>query len=175
MELPPAAALLATLRDRFPRARIVDVDVGVGVGEDAGFAVVTIQCGMPAYLIGRDGAQIEELERELTAQGGPTRIALVELRQHELVPRLVVDDLLMRVRSQLEGDGFDVERTRGVAQLRVDAALRLGAIGAHVEVSGGIDVSAGVVDGGEACEDGVDVDGRIVRCRVVIRRPPSGS
>lgn len=91
--------------------------------------VVTLHAGRPGVIIGKKGADIEKLRAEVSAfTGSDVALNIIEIRKPEIDARLVAES----VASQLERR----VSFRRAMKRAVQSALRLGAQGIRINVSG---------------------------------------
>lgn len=92
-------------------------------------AQVTIHTARPGIVIGKKGEDIERLRRKLSAiLGVPTQVSVSELRKPELDARLVAESIAQQLEKRI--------MFRRAMKRAVGNAMRLGALGIKVQVSG---------------------------------------
>lgn len=90
---------------------------------------VTIYTARPGIVIGKKGEDIEKLRRDIAKISGvPTQLSISEIRKPELDAKLLADNIV----SQLERRII----FRRIMKRVVQSAMRLGAKGIKVEISG---------------------------------------
>ncbi len=163
--------LLAFVRARHPRAGVPRVDVD---GD-----VVTVRCARPGLLIGKQGVVALQLEAALCERlGRPVQLKLLELRQVELEPQLVADDIAQRLLRCLDDhqnpppprdddDGWTPEPIDELAarcvKVAVERTARAGAVGVKVAVRvQQVDIVSDFGDVDGADHAGVDEGGVVV-------------
>jgi small subunit ribosomal protein S3 len=92
--------------------------------------IVTIHTARPGLVIGKKGADIETLRKDLAkvASDSDVRVNLVEIRKPEVDANLVAEDIA----RQLERRGS----FRRAMKRAIQSAMRLGALGVKVQVAG---------------------------------------
>ena len=95
----------------------------------AGKARVTIYTARPGVIIGKKGADIEKLRKELQAKSG-TEVALniVEIRKPELDARLVAENVAQQLERRVA--------FRRAMKRSVQSAMRMGAEGGRINCAG---------------------------------------
>ena len=130
-------ALFNALRAKYPNGAIAEVSV-------AGSEVI-VRSARPGILIGKAGKVAEEIIAWLRAERGPeTTLRIEEIRRAEVNAVLVADAVVMKLAR-------DVPLPRSV-DLQAELALRAGALGCRIVVSGGAthEFLAGVSVGDES-------------------------
>jgi len=90
---------------------------------------VTIYAGRPGMIIGKKGADIEKLRATLSQKvGSPVALNIVEIRKPEVDAQLVAEGICQQLERRIS---FRRAMKRGVQN-----ALRMGALGIRVNVSG---------------------------------------
>lgn len=90
---------------------------------------VTIYAGRPGMIIGKKGADIEKLRSALSQKvGSPVALNIVEIRKPEVDAQLVAEGICQQLERRIS---FRRAMKRGVQN-----ALRMGALGIRVNVSG---------------------------------------
>ncbi len=90
---------------------------------------VTVYTARPGVIIGKKGADIEKLRRQLSAHaGGDVALNIVEIRKPELDAQLVAEGVAMQLERRVS--------FRRAMKRAVQSALRLGAEGIRIAVSG---------------------------------------
>lgn len=92
-------------------------------------AKVTIYTARPGVIIGKKGADIETLRRDLAARlGGDLSLNIVEVRKPELDAKLVADGITQQLERRVS--------FRRAMKRAVQSALRLGSLGIRVNCAG---------------------------------------
>lgn len=92
-------------------------------------AEITIHTARPGIVIGKQGADIEKLRREVgKIMGVPTHIRVNEIRKPELDAKLVADSIAQQLERRV--------MFRRAMKRSVGNAMRLGALGIKVQVAG---------------------------------------
>ncbi len=92
-------------------------------------ARITIHTARPGIVIGKKGEDIERLRRDVSAlMGVPTHITVAEIRKPELDAKLVAEGLAQQLERRI--------MFRRAMKRAVGNAMRLGALGIKVSVSG---------------------------------------
>jgi small subunit ribosomal protein S3 len=92
-------------------------------------ARITIHTARPGIVIGKKGEDIEKLRREVSAlMGVPTHISVAEIRKPELDAQLVAEGIAQQLERRI--------MFRRAMKRAVGNAMRLGALGIKVSVSG---------------------------------------
>ncbi len=90
---------------------------------------VTVYTARPGVIIGKKGADIEKLRQDLSARaGGDVALNIVEIRKPELDAQLVAESVAQQLERRVS--------FRRAVKRAVQSALRLGAQGIRVNVSG---------------------------------------
>jgi small subunit ribosomal protein S3 len=92
-------------------------------------ARITIHTARPGIVIGKKGEDIERLRRDVSAlMGVPTHITVAEIRKPELDAKLVAEGIAQQLERRI--------MFRRAMKRAVGNAMRLGALGIKVSVSG---------------------------------------
>ncbi len=92
-------------------------------------ARITIYTARPGVVIGKKGAEIDALRKELARMcGGDVQLNLVEVRKPELDAKLVAENIAQQLERRVT--------FRRAMKRAVQAAMRMGAQGIKVEVAG---------------------------------------
>ncbi|HKJ18527.1 MAG TPA: 30S ribosomal protein S3 [Xanthomonadales bacterium] len=92
-------------------------------------ARITIHTARPGIVIGKKGEDIERLRREVTKiMGVPTHITVAEIRKPELDAKLVAEGVAQQLERRI--------MFRRAMKRAVGNAMRLGALGIRIQVSG---------------------------------------
>ena len=90
---------------------------------------VTVHTARPGVIIGKKGADIEKLRKDLSAKsGGEVSLNIVEIRKPEIDAQLVAEGIAQQLERRVS--------FRRAMKRAVQSALRLGAKGIRVNVSG---------------------------------------
>jgi small subunit ribosomal protein S3 len=90
---------------------------------------VTVHTARPGVIIGKKGADIEKLRSELAARaGGDVSLNIVEVRKPELDAQLVAEGVAQQLERRVS--------FRRAMKRAVQSAMRLGALGIRINVSG---------------------------------------
>ena len=90
---------------------------------------VTVHTARPGVIIGKKGADIEKLRRDLSQRaGGDVSLNIVEIRKPEMDAQLVAEGVAQQLERRVS--------FRRAMKRAVQSALRLGAQGIRVNVSG---------------------------------------
>jgi small subunit ribosomal protein S3 len=90
---------------------------------------VTVHTARPGVVIGKKGADIEKLRKDLSAQaGGEVSLNIVEIRKPEVDAQLVAEGIAQQLERRVS--------FRRAMKRAVQSALRLGGKGIRVNVSG---------------------------------------
>ena len=90
---------------------------------------VTVYTARPGVIIGKKGADIEKLRRQLSERGGSdVALNIVEIRKPELDAQLVAEGVAMQLERRVS--------FRRAMKRAVQSSLRLGALGIRIAVSG---------------------------------------
>ena len=90
---------------------------------------VTVYAARPGLIIGRKGSDIEKLRREVTRKaGGEVSLNIVEIRKPEIDAQLVAEGVAQQLERRVS--------FRRAMKRAVQSALRTGALGIRVAVSG---------------------------------------
>ncbi len=90
---------------------------------------VTVYTARPGVIIGKKGADIEKLRRQLSDRGGSdVALNIVEIRKPEMDAQLVAEGVAMQLERRVS--------FRRAMKRVVQSALRLGALGIRIAVSG---------------------------------------
>lgn len=113
------------LKDKLKQAAISRVVIE----RPAKKAIITIYSGRPGVIIGKKGADIENLRKEISAMiNTDVNINLVEIRKPEADAQLVSDNVAQQLERRVS--------FRRAMKRAVQSALRLGAEGIRINVSG---------------------------------------
>ena len=115
---------------RFVEKRLVQAGVSrVIVERPAKKARVTIHTARPGLIIGKKGADIERLRRDLTKlTKGEVHVNIVEIRKPEIDAKLVAENIAQQLERRVA--------FRRAMKRAVQSAMRLGAKGIRVSVAG---------------------------------------
>lgn len=93
-------------------------------------ARVTIYCARPGVVIGKKGADIESLKKDLTklAKGNEVSVNIVEVRKPEINAKLVADNIAQQLEKRIS--------FRRAMKKAVQTALRQGAEGIRINCGG---------------------------------------
>ena len=92
-------------------------------------ARITIHTARPGIVIGKKGEDIDKLRREVTEiMGVPTHITVAEIRKPELDAKLVAEGVAQQLERRI--------MFRRAMKRAVGNAMRLGALGIKIQVSG---------------------------------------
>ncbi len=90
---------------------------------------VTVHTARPGVIIGKKGADIEKLRRDLSDRaGGDVSLNIVEIRKPEIDAQLVAEGVAQQLERRVS--------FRRAMKRAVQSALRLGALGIRINVSG---------------------------------------
>ncbi|MDY0029856.1 MAG: 30S ribosomal protein S3 [Pseudobdellovibrionaceae bacterium] len=90
---------------------------------------VTVHTARPGVIIGKKGADIEKLRKDLSAKsGGEVSLNIVEIRKPEIDAQLVAEGIAQQLERRVS--------FRRAMKRAVQSAMRLGAKGIRVNVSG---------------------------------------
>jgi len=90
---------------------------------------VTVYTARPGVIIGKKGADIEKLRRQLSDRGGSeVALNIVEIRKPEIDAQLVAEGVAMQLERRVS--------FRRAMKRAVQSALRLGALGIRIAVAG---------------------------------------
>jgi small subunit ribosomal protein S3 len=113
------------LHDRLSQAAVSKIQIE----RPAKSARITIHTARPGIVIGKKGEDIERLRREVSAlMGVPTHITVAEIRKPELDAKLVAEGISQQLERRI--------MFRRAMKRAVGNAMRLGALGIKVSVSG---------------------------------------
>jgi small subunit ribosomal protein S3 len=114
----------------FLRGRLVQAGVSrVVIERPAKKARVTIHTARPGVVIGKKGADIEVLRKQLAAMtGGEVHLNIVEIRKPELDAQLVAESIAQQLERRVA--------FRRAMKRAVQSAMRLGAQGIRINCSG---------------------------------------
>jgi len=113
------------LFDRLSQAAVSRVQIE----RPAKSARITIHTARPGIVIGKKGEDIERLRRDVSAlMGVPTHITVAEVRKPELDAKLVAEGIAQQLERRI--------MFRRAMKRAVGNAMRLGALGIKVSVSG---------------------------------------
>jgi len=113
------------LFDRLSRAAVSRIQIE----RPAKSARITIHTARPGIVIGKKGEDIERLRRDVSAlMGVPTHITVAEVRKPELDAKLVAEGIAQQLERRI--------MFRRAMKRAVGNAMRLGALGIKVSVSG---------------------------------------
>ncbi len=113
------------LHDRLAQAAVSKIQIE----RPAKSARITIHTARPGIVIGKKGEDIERLRREVTElMGVPTHITVAEIRKPELDAKLVAEGIAQQLERRI--------MFRRAMKRAVGNAMRLGALGIRVTVSG---------------------------------------
>ncbi len=92
-------------------------------------ARITIHTARPGVVIGKKGADIEKLRRELTkVAGADVHLNIVEIRKPEIEAQLVAENIAQQLERRVS--------TRRAMKRAVQSAMRLGAQGIRINCAG---------------------------------------
>ncbi|MDD3668744.1 MAG: 30S ribosomal protein S3 [Alphaproteobacteria bacterium] len=93
-------------------------------------ARVTIYCARPGVVIGKKGADIESLKKDLTkvSKGNEVNVNIVEIRKPEIDAKLVADNIAQQLEKRIS--------FRRAMKKAVQTALRQGAEGIRINCGG---------------------------------------
>jgi small subunit ribosomal protein S3 len=123
--------LAADLKVReYLRARLSQAGVSkIQIERPAKTARITIFTARPGVVIGKKGEDIEKLRKEVSEiMGVPTHVNVAEIRKPELDAQLVAESITQQLERRI--------MFRRAMKRAVQNALRLGALGVKVHVSG---------------------------------------
>ncbi len=126
-----AEYLQADLKARiFLRERLGQAGISkILIERPAKTARITIHTARPGVVIGKKGEDIEKLRKELSdLMGVPTHVNVAEIRKPELDAQLVAESITQQLERRI--------MFRRAMKRAVQNALRLGALGVKVHVSG---------------------------------------
>lgn len=90
---------------------------------------ITVYTARPGIVIGKKGEDIEKLRREIAVISGvPTQLNIAEVRKPELDAKLLADNIVSQLERRIV--------FRRIMKRVVQSAMRLGAKGIKVEISG---------------------------------------
>ena len=113
------------LRDRLKQAAVSRIEIE----RPAKSARITIHTARPGIVIGKKGEDIEKLRRDVSRlMGVPTHITVAEIRKPELDAQLVAEGIAQQLERRI--------MFRRAMKRAVGNAMRLGALGIKVSVSG---------------------------------------
>ena len=114
----------------FIRRRLDQAAVSrIQIERPAKSARITIHTARPGIVIGKKGEDIERLRRDVSRRMGvPTHISVAEIRKPELDARLVAESIAQQLERRV--------MFRRAMKRAVGNAMRLGALGIKVSVSG---------------------------------------
>ncbi|MGD8346188.1 MAG: 30S ribosomal protein S3 [Lysobacterales bacterium] len=113
------------LFDRLSQAAVSRIQIE----RPAKSARITIHTARPGIVIGKKGEDIERLRRDVSAlMGVPTHITVAEVRKPELDAKLVAEGIAQQLERRI--------MFRRAMKRAVGNAMRLGALGIKVSVSG---------------------------------------
>jgi small subunit ribosomal protein S3 len=113
------------LFDRLSQAAVSRIQIE----RPAKSARITIHTARPGIVIGKKGEDIESLRRDVSAlMGVPTHITVAEVRKPELDAKLVAEGIAQQLERRI--------MFRRAMKRAVGNAMRLGALGIKVSVSG---------------------------------------
>jgi len=114
----------------FLRRRLAQAAVSrIQIERPAKSARITIHTARPGIVIGKKGEDIERLRRDVTnLMGVPTHITVAEIRKPELDAQLVAEGIAQQLERRI--------MFRRAMKRAVGNAMRLGALGIKVSVSG---------------------------------------
>lgn len=113
------------LQDRLSQAAVSRIQIE----RPAKSARITIHTARPGIVIGKKGEDIERLRRDVSAlMGVPTHITVAEIRKPELDAKLVAEGIAQQLERRI--------MFRRAMKRAVGNAMRLGALGIKVSVSG---------------------------------------
>jgi len=113
------------LRDRLKQAAVSRIQIE----RPAKSARITIHTARPGIVIGKKGEDIERLRRDVSQlMGVPTHITVAEIRKPELDAKLVAEGIAQQLERRI--------MFRRAMKRAVGNAMRLGALGIKVSVSG---------------------------------------
>src|SRR5215471_2426539 len=92
-------------------------------------ARITIHTARPGVVIGKKGADIEKLRQDLSKMtGGEVALNIVEIRKPEIDSKLVAENIAQQLERRV--------MFRRAMKRAVQSAMRLGALGIRINVSG---------------------------------------
>jgi len=113
------------LRDRLKQAAVSRIQIE----RPAKSARITIHTARPGIVIGKKGEDIDRLRRDVSRlMGVPTHITVAEIRKPELDAKLVAEGIAQQLERRI--------MFRRAMKRAVGNAMRLGALGIKVQVSG---------------------------------------
>ena len=113
------------LQERLAQAAVSRIQIE----RPAKSARITIHTARPGIVIGKKGEDIEKLRREVTRRMGvPTHITVAEIRKPELDAKLVAEGVAQQLERRI--------MFRRAMKRAVGNAMRLGALGIRIQVSG---------------------------------------
>ena len=90
---------------------------------------VTIHCAKPGIIIGRGGAEIEKLRKEIEAKAGmPVSVNVVEIKQPDMNAQLVAENIATQLEKRIS--------FRRAMKQSIGRTMKLGAKGIKITVSG---------------------------------------
>ena len=93
--------------------------------------IITIYASRPGIIIGKKGSDIEKLKKQLSKlSGSEISLNIIETKKPELDAKVVADNIAMQIENRAA--------TKRVMKRAVQSALKLGAQGIRVNVSGRI-------------------------------------
>ncbi len=115
----------ATLKERLQQAGVSRVVIE----RPAKRARITIHTARPGVVIGKKGADIEKLRRELTkTAGADVHLNIIEIRKPETEAQLVAENVAQQLERRVS--------TRRAMKRVVQSAMRLGAQGIRINCAG---------------------------------------
>jgi small subunit ribosomal protein S3 len=123
--------LAADLKVReYLKSRLAQAGISkIQIERPAKTARITIHSARPGVVIGKKGEDIEKLRKEVSdLMGVPTHVNVAEIRKPELDAQLVAESITQQLERRI--------MFRRAMKRAVQSALRLGALGVKVHVSG---------------------------------------
>ncbi|TSC58722.1 MAG: 30S ribosomal protein S3 [Candidatus Peregrinibacteria bacterium Greene0416_19] len=112
------------IRDRMKDAGISDIDIDRGKK-----VTVTIRTSKPGVIIGKQGAAIEELRKELERRfGGSFEVEIQEIRTPDADAAVVAENIQGQIQRRMP--------YRRAVKMAIEKAMQAGALGIKVTVSG---------------------------------------